>query len=144
MILLWLYIPNAFFSSVTGETATKDIHLQPSSEQAAAEILAPRQVPPSDSILEEAEEDEEHKAQNASTNVEQSDTFKIPNSVSIGIAYETEKTITISYFYKYIFMDYHNFLCIICSGVWFPSATFIPDKKFQQIIGQSRCPIYRK
>ncbi|KAF8783308.1 Protein phosphatase methylesterase 1 like protein [Argiope bruennichi] len=73
-------MPGQLKNSVTGETATKDIHLQPSNEQAAADILAPRQVPPSDSILEEAEEDEEHKAQNASADAEPSSAFKIPNS----------------------------------------------------------------
>lgn len=66
-----------FFSSVTGETATKEIHLQNAPEQ-SPETLAPRQVAPSDSILEEAEEDEEHKIQNASSSSSQSDGFKIP------------------------------------------------------------------
>lgn len=66
-----------FFSSVTGETATKEIHLQNAPEQ-SPETLAPRQVAPSDSILEEAEDDEEHKTPNASPSFCQSDGFKIP------------------------------------------------------------------
>lgn len=76
-----------FFSSLTGETATKEIHLQNAPEQ-SPETLAPRQVAPSDSILEEAEEDEEHKTQNASPSSCQSDGFKIPVApVSIAFMY---------------------------------------------------------
>lgn len=89
----YIYLPSLFklndifLSSITGETATKEIHLQNAPEQ-SPETLAPRQVAPSDSILEEAEDDEEHKTQNASSSSCQSDGFKIPATpVSISFMY---------------------------------------------------------
>lgn len=52
-----------------------EIHLQNAPDQ-SPEVLAPRQVAPSDSILEESEEDDEHKPQNSPS--PQNDVFKIP------------------------------------------------------------------
>ncbi|GFQ72732.1 protein phosphatase methylesterase 1 [Trichonephila clavata] len=81
-------MPGQLKNSATGETATKEIHLQQSNDQAAVDVLAPRQVPPSDSILEEAEEDEEHKAQNAANaNTGQPSVFKIPTSPALSSKY---------------------------------------------------------
>lgn len=72
-------MPGQLKNSVTGETATKEIHLQNAPEQ-TPEVLAPRQVAPSDSILEEAEDDDEHKAQNLSS--AENDVFKVPAAPS--------------------------------------------------------------
>ncbi|XP_015925816.1 protein phosphatase methylesterase 1 isoform X2 [Parasteatoda tepidariorum] len=69
-------MPGQLKNSLTGNPATKEIHLQTSAEQAAIDVLAPRQVAPSDSIMEEAEEDEEHKSN--STPTVASEDFKIP------------------------------------------------------------------
>ncbi|GIY81906.1 hypothetical protein CDAR_43352 [Caerostris darwini] len=80
-------MPGQLKNSASNETATKDIHLQTSNEQATDDVLAPRQVPPSDSILEEAEEDDEQKIQNTSVNENQNNTFKIPSSPSISPKY---------------------------------------------------------
>ncbi|XP_054717234.1 protein phosphatase methylesterase 1-like [Uloborus diversus] len=68
-------MPGQLKNSATDEPATKDIHLQNSSEQANIDVLAPRQVAPSDSILEEGEEDDEHKSPATSQTA-----FKVPNS----------------------------------------------------------------
>lgn len=90
-----------FLSSITGETATKEIHLQNAPEQ-SPETLAPRQVAPSDSILEEAEDDEEHKTQNASSSSCQSDGFKIPASpVSIAFMY------ILNWKFSYVMLFFH-------------------------------------
>ncbi|GFT42906.1 protein phosphatase methylesterase 1, partial [Nephila pilipes] len=81
-------MPGQLKNSATGETATKEIHLQQSNDQATVDVLAPRQVPPSDSILEEAEEDEEHKAQNAANaNAGQTNVFKVPSSPALSSKY---------------------------------------------------------
>ncbi|KAG8171946.1 hypothetical protein JTE90_016984, partial [Oedothorax gibbosus] len=71
-------MPGQLKNSVTGETATKEIDAQPTSPEAAVEVLAPRQVPPSDSILEEEEEDQ--KANNTSA-TPITEVFKTPADV---------------------------------------------------------------
>ncbi|KFM80894.1 Protein phosphatase methylesterase 1, partial [Stegodyphus mimosarum] len=71
-------MPGQLKNSVTGETATKEIHLHSSNDQATIDVLAPRQAPPSDSILEEAEEDDDHKPHSSPVNL--NDGFKVPTS----------------------------------------------------------------